>query len=247
MYVVSNLMSPLPNFGVIVPNPFAEMPPLKLLVRMYKNAGERLAKRPDKPPYYTPSSTYTPTTFQGRKLWNDRGEWIGSRPPRNESYFSRDVFREELDTSPPPRTITVLGNVVVVGGQRPKRGANFPGGNLQKHDYLYWIGERVVASAEATCRVCHKFAFGSGERKRHFEFGDCGRIMVEAAKRFQANKDKFCACGCGKPPGVTCWGLGFKEEACEELFAFEELAISPLLKRLIVEQQKLAWAMKGLG
>lgn len=220
-----------------MPNHFSSMPPLKLLIKLYAPAGERLAKRPEKPPY--PSSSYV---HRSSKLWDEQGRWIGSQ--QHSSYYLTDAHRPGLDDNPlgswqkleqATRKRLLLPGMSEPVAPRTKR--SLPGGNLPKASYQFWIGRQNPKALDAFCRVCKKLCFGEEERKRHFEYSQCARIMMEAVKKWNTRELKLCSCGCAEYPKITCWGLGFRDLSCMEAFAFMEYRTSEMFRKIIEEEK----------
>jgi hypothetical protein len=114
----------------------------------------------------------------------------------------------------------------------------FPSGNLVKHEYQFWRGSRKPEWMSAYCRVCNYLTFNPFERKRHFAEHPCARVLVESMKKFQARTVKMCACGCSRPPKLSCWGFGFFDRKCMEEWCFDLVGMSHVLSEIINEERE---------
>ena len=230
---------------------FQNMPPLRMLISLYAPKGERLPVKPGKP------------AEPWEKDW-DNDDWQG-----HGGYFMRDVHRAALDKKPEGHWEWVksgrgvqtyrwivekeqlvpkaLARARSVKREQPSRGGKkeFLLGNLEKAAYQYWVGHKEEIYPDATCRVCGALVWTGAERKKHFETKQCGRVMVEAIRAFQALKGCTCACGCGKPQKQRCWGLGFNSQDCMEWFAYVSVGTDPALVAEI-RRQRIKWEFDSM-
>lgn len=176
---------------------FSNMPPLRLLTKLYAPAGHRLAKRPDSPAYvYTPP----PTSY-----W---GGWGGYRSSPFEWHDEGEGGRWR--------------NPLVIAQSRKRE---VPGGNLRKHEYQFFFGSPDSDHTGSTCRVCKLFCRNEQERRGHLTSCGCSKDIIVATRKFGSSErsKNLCACGCAGATLKECWGLNFHRIDCIEDYAHDAM------------------------
>lgn len=208
-----------------------EATPMWVLENMMRPQGRRLPKRP---PVVKPGDTEC-ETCKKEMTWQE-SEWEGGKryckiccPPKSwQTRVGFNPFPVVRDSRLP----------AVYGGMPVHSALEDCKGNLDNHEYQFWIGHRNPDYVSAMCRCCRAEASNQGARivhkklVTHGKTGDsCMRILCNVYKRMRA--EKSCVV-CLTTTKETNWGIPMcSKPSCKQAWMFSRHSHFHLFEKML--------------